>query len=156
MDKKIITASLISIVLAGGIGFYGGMEYDPQKSKQPITSGSFAGNGSGYGRGTGATGQQDQRQGQRPAGGQGMRQGVPGGGFVAGQVISKDDSSVTIKTKDGSSQIIFFSDTANIDKSVSGSKDDLSIGQQITANGKVGTDGSMTAETIQIRPDKTN
>lgn len=161
MDKKIISIALISIVLAGGIGFYGGIKYDQQKSFKSI-AGQDIKNGAGVSRGTN-TGQKEQgsqtqaRQGQQQTpNGQGMRQNGPGGGFLAGQIVSKDDSSITIKTREGSSQIIFFSDSTTIDKSVSGSKDDLSIGQQITANGKAGTDGSITAQMIQIRPSGTN
>ncbi|EKE25209.1 MAG: hypothetical protein ACD_5C00253G0012 [uncultured bacterium] len=146
MKKKLISTILVSLVLAGAVGFYGGMKYDQQKSSKTIANQS-----AGFGRGT-DTNQREQGQ----QGGQGMRQNGPGGGFMAGQIVSKDDSSISIKTKDGSSQIIFFSDATTIDKSVSGSKDDLSVGQQITANGKASTDGSMAAQIIQIRPDQVN
>lgn len=153
MNKKIISTALVSILLAGGAGFYGGMKYE-QQGGSSISNQNVK--GAGFARGNNAGSNYGQRQPDQTQARQGMRQGGPGGGFMAGQIVSKDDSSLTIKTKDGSSQIIFFSDATNIDKSVSGSKDDLTVGQQITANGKAGTDGSVTAEMIQIRPSQTN
>ena len=85
------------------------------------------------------------------------------GGFTAGEIISKDNpeggqasygasKSVTIKIPNGGSKIIFFSDSTEINKSARGSADDLEIGKTISISGSANPDGSITAETIQLRP----
>lgn len=75
-----------------------------------------------------------------------------GGGFVSGEIIAKDTTSITVKLRDGSSKILFFTTDTPILKSTAGATGDLSIGQQIMTTGKTNTDGSVTADSIQIRP----
>jgi len=82
----------------------------------------------------------------------GTRGNNSGSSFVSGEVISKDDTSVTVKLADGGSQIIFLSDSTQITKSASGVIDDLVAGTNISANGSENTDGSISAKTVQIRP----
>jgi hypothetical protein len=153
MDKKkhIISMVAIGIVIAGG-AFYGGMQYGARNIQAKFAQDMQGRPGGNFGGGANG--------GQR-AGGQGMqgaRGGQPGianggaGDFASGEVISKDDTSVTIKTRDGGSKIVFFSDKTLIDKSVTGATSDLSVGQQVTVNGKTSTDGILTAQNIQIRP----
>jgi hypothetical protein len=150
--------NLVIIVVAGlillGGSFYGGMQYEAENvSKKQLAQNEKS--SGGVGRGTNAD------SGQRMVGGQGGQRGMGGqgananggaGDFAGGEIISKDDTSVTIKTRDGGSKIIFFSAKTLIDKSVSGSTGDLSVGQQVIANGKASSDGSITAQNIQIRP----
>jgi len=143
MNKQnhIISMIAIVIVIAGG-AFYGGMQYAGKKAATQVAQnkngGSFGGQRAGGG--------------QRPAGMQGGGANGGAGDFASGEIISKDDTSATIKTRGGGSKIVFFSDKTSIDKSVSGVAGDLSIGQQITVNGKTGADGSLIAQSIQIRP----
>lgn len=73
-------------------------------------------------------------------------------GFVNGEIIAKDDMSITIKMRDGGSKIIFYSASAEISKFAKGEITDLTIGQNIMVNGAANADGSMTAQTIQLRP----
>lgn len=90
-------------------------------------------------------------QGQNGAGG--VRNGRNGAGFTAGEVISKDDKSVTIKSgTDGGSKIIFFTSSTPITKNVGGTTDDVAIGEQIVVTGPANPDGSVSAQSIQIRP----
>jgi hypothetical protein len=147
--------NLVIIVVAGLIllsgSFYGGMQYGAKNAiKIQVSQGGRNNVGSFAGGGQRMVGQGGQ---QRAGGVQGGGMGNGGAGdFTAGEIIFKDDTSVTIKTRDGGSKIVFFSDKTLIDKSVSGATGDLSVGQQITVNGKTSTDGSVIAQNIQIRP----
>jgi len=135
MKSKNTAIVIVVVLLVGGAAFYGGMQY--QKSQAPA-----AGSRSGY-MSRNVQGQGGQRMGGANA---------ANGGFLSGQIISKDDSSITVKTKDGSSKIVYVSGSTAVDKSVSGTTSDLSTGQQVMITGKANTDGSIAAQTVQIRP----
>lgn len=72
--------------------------------------------------------------------------------FVRGEIISKDDQSLTIKIPNGGSRIIFYSDQTEINKFIKGSLNDLEIGKTVIINGKANEDGSITARFIELRP----
>ena len=72
------------------------------------------------------------------------------GGSASGEILSIDDKSITIKTRDGGSRIILFASTTPIYKSVTGTGADLKVNTQISTFGKSGSDGSIVAESIQI------
>jgi hypothetical protein len=91
-----------------------------------------------------------QRGGQFFAQNQGQRQRA-GQNFVSGQVISKDEKSLTVKLPDGSTKIVFLSQSTQILKSTEGSIDDVQVGKEILVAGNQNTDGSLTARTIQVR-----
>ena len=134
MNKKMIIAVVITLVIVGGAGFYGGMLYG-----QSTGANSRAGlnrQGAGFAMGAGQRGGSAQQN----------------GGFSGGEIIKKDDTSITVKLSNGSSQIILFSDATKITKSVEGSVGDLTIGGQVTISGSKNQDGSITAQSIQIRP----
>lgn len=141
MNNKLITMVIAVAVVVGGGAFYGGMKYAQSK----ISSG---------GRGNFANLSSEERQQrlqQFGANGGGVRSRQSGGGFTAGEIISKDDKSVTIKLRDGGSKIIFFSGATEITKSVGGVSGDLTIGKNITVSGTANSDGSVTAGMIQLR-----
>lgn len=139
MSKKIFLIIIVSLFLGIGVGVYGGMQYGANKMKgvEKADRGNFGGGPNG---------------GQR--GGQGALNGqrANGGGFVNGDIVSKDDKSITVKSQDGSSKIIFFSDSTIIGKATTGSADDLLAGQRVMVNGKNNSDGTITAQNIQLRP----
>lgn len=127
MNKQ-ITTILIAVVLAGGGGFYGGMKYGQNQRPGP---GNFAN-------------MTDQRQGNF------QRGMIANSGFTVGEVISKDASSITLKLQDGGSKIILISESTPVMQSVSGSANDIKIGEQITVTGSANSDGSISADSIRI------
>jgi len=146
MKKTILIIIAVAIVV-GGVSFYAGMKY-AESPASAVRQQRFAQ--------IGGTGGAD-------AGGAGFRGGrmmnQTGASFAVGDIISKDDKSVTVKLRDarqpdgqGGSKIIFFSGSTEISKSASGSASDLEIGKSISVNGTANPDGSIIAQSIQLRP----
>ncbi len=123
-NKFYIAGAIIAVILIGG-AFYAGLKYGQAKR------GNF--NFSGQNQGVSIRGN------KQP-------------GANAGEIIAKDDKSVTIKLINGGSKIIFFSDSAEVGKFVAGTTNDLEIGKTIMVQGQANQDGSITAQSIQIRP----
>lgn len=142
--RKIISI-LIALVIIGSGAFYGGMKYAKSKGslrnfqnfsaeeRQEMFHGMDTNIGSGF-RGGRLMGQIEE-------------------GIANGKIIAKDEESITIELRNGGSKIIFFSESTDITitKPVKGSVDNLKKGQQVIINGKENSDGSYTAQTIQIR-----
>jgi hypothetical protein len=147
MKSKSISILIVAVIVVGAGAFYGGTVFEKSSlAKQNLLRSANGGAGAGNRQG----GQQG--GGRAFGGGQGGPSGASGS-FTNGQVISKDDKSITVKTRDGGSKIIFFSDSTQVGKSVSGAAADLADGQQVMVNGKANSDGTITADSIQIRPD---
>lgn len=142
-SKKTVAISTSIAIIIGLAGFFGGTAYEKNSLSKRGLLRSNAQNGSGQ-----------QRRQSGP--GAGFRPGGAGnaGDFIAGEIISKDDKSITVKTGDGGSKIIFFSDSTSVGKAVQGTVSDLSNGNQVMVNGKSNADGTVTAQNIQIRPDQ--
>ena len=132
--KKHLTVWIIITVVLIGVSFYAGNVHGGNTAKAAISQarGQFGG-GAGGVRGASRFG--------------------TGGGLVSGSVLSKDDTSMTVKMRDGSSRIILYSGTTQVLKSTSGSANDVAVGTQISVQGTQNSDGSVTAQSIQIRPD---
>lgn len=148
--KKFIFIIVGVAIIVGGGSFYGGMKYAESKNPMKMIRGDAAGF---------ANLSQEERQARfqqfGTAGGaqSGAQKGArTGGGIVGGEIISKDDKSITVKLGEGGSKIIFFSDTTQITKSAAGSLADLKIGENVSTNGTANSDGSITAQSIQMRP----
>lgn len=146
MNKTIAIATALAVT-AGAGGFFGGIKY--AQNKTPAGRGSFA-----AGLQNLSSEERQQRLAEFQAGG-GMggreRGGMGGGGFTAGEILSRDDKSITVKLPDGGSKIIFFSESTSIGKSTAGTADDLTVGKQVTATGAANSDGTISAQNIQIR-----
>ncbi len=123
MKQSMIMTIVLVVVVAGG-AFFAGTKY--QQSRR--------------GGLTGANGQrqfQGNRQGFRP---------------VNGQIISTDNNSITVKLQDGSSKIVIISDKTVINQAASATKDDLKTGETVAVFGQDNSDGSVTAQNIQLNP----
>lgn len=146
--KLIIIIIAVAVVVGGG-AFYGGMKY---------VQGSGAGARGQFSRSNFQNLSPEERQqrfqelGANGAGGMGARGGMNSGGFTAGEIISKDASSVTIKMQDGSTKIVLVGSSTQVMKSTTGSFNELTTGANVTVMGTVNSDGSVTAQVIQLRP----
>lgn len=143
--KKIIPI-IIAVIIVGAGAFYAGMKYDQSKNPTANRNAGGLANLSSEERQTrlqqfGAIGQSG-----------GTRGTQANGGFATGEIISKDEKSLTIKLQDGGSKIVFFSDSTQIMKSASGTSQDLANGEQVTVTGTANQDGSLSAQSIQLRP----
>jgi hypothetical protein len=85
--------------------------------------------------------------------GEGSARAGANGGITFGEIISKDETSVTIKMQNGSTKIVLVGGSAQVMKSTTGSLDDLAVGTQVTVTGAANSDGSVTAQSVQIRPE---
>ncbi|HBH46474.1 MAG: hypothetical protein A2445_03950 [Candidatus Jacksonbacteria bacterium RIFOXYC2_FULL_44_29] len=150
--KKILPIILISIVIGGG-AFFGGVQYAQSKTAR----GAVAGGAQNFGNLSPAERQQRfaQMGAAGAAGAQGGRLGNRAGAvgnFVTGTIISNDAQSITVKLNDGGSKIILYSKSTEIGKFVSGTPADLEVGKTVMVNGTTNSDGSVSAESIQLRP----
>ncbi len=110
--------------VVGAGGFFAGMQYQKMQRQ------NMAGMGN---------------RGQFGMRGRGM-------GATVGQIISQDDKSITVKMQDGSSKIILISGSTAINKAATGSKSDLQNGTTVAVFGMSNSDGSVTAQSVQINP----
>ena len=152
MNKLIAIVIAVAVVVGGG-AFFGGMKYAESKSLRGRVSQADFQNLQNL-----SPEERQQRLQELGANaGAGFRGGAGGGqrgggGLTAGEIIAKDDKSITVKLSDGGSKIIFLSDSTTISKMTDGTKSDLEIGKQVTVNGSANSDGSVTAQNIQLRP----
>jgi len=122
---------LVVALVVGAAAFFGGMKY--QESKASNTPRQFQGGQGGVGR----------------QGGSGRGNG---GRPVVGEILSQDDKSITVKLQDGSSKIVLLPDSVSVTKTDQGSKSDLKIGMRVGVFGTDNSDGSVTAQNVQLNP----
>lgn len=131
MKSTSIIITILLLVIVGLGAFFAGLKY--QQSRQPNFSRSFNGM---PGRVMGGS-----RAGLRP---------------VTGELISRDEKSITVKLPDGGSRIVLLSDKTNINKTDRATGDDLKTGEKVTVFGQENPDGSFTAQAIQLNPPSGN
>ncbi len=150
--KKSIIIFIVVIAVVGGGAFYGGIQYGKSQGGNGFANLSAE--------------QRQARMQQMGANVGSFRNGNSrgGAGFVNGDIISKDNQSITIalrslgqnssenQNNQAGSKIVFFSTSTQVSKFSAGNLDDLVIGSSITVNGTNNQDGSITAQIIQIRP----
>jgi hypothetical protein len=127
---KTAIIAVLAAVLAGALGFYGGVTY--QKAQSP----------SGFAGRVGSS---------RSAGQQGRPSGPNGSGVATGTVVASDAQSITIKTADGGSKTVFVSAQTEISKQQVLTAADVKVNDQVAAFGQA-TNGGIDARMIQIVP----
>lgn len=129
--KKITVIFIISLVVVVGLSYWLGTKHST--ATPTPTPGQFGGNRGNF---------------SRVSGGQfGGR-----GGGVTGEIISFDGQTLTLKNDTGGgSRLVFLSTSTPITKTEPGSVDDLKPGQTVMVLGSPTTDGSIKAQTIQLR-----
>lgn len=134
-NNFIVIAVLLSIVAVGG-GFFVGVKY--QQRNSPVKS--------DFGNA------QDFRN--RMGTGKGVGAGARNNGFspVNGEIISSDDKSITVKLAEGSSKIVVVTEKTSINKASEGTREDLITGEKVVVFGQINSDGTVTAENIQLNP----
>ncbi len=116
----------ILILVFAAGGFYGGMKYQQSKTISP---------------------ERFQRQNNQTA--NNMRP-------VNGEILSVDDQSVTVKLMDGSSKIVLITTSTTINKTDPATRSDLKVGESVAAFGIANSDGTVTANSIQLNPMRYN
>ncbi len=136
---------IIGFIVLAGIAFYAGDMYASAKNKTPSAQ-----NAAGF-MGRNGTGTQ---RGQRA-----------GSGNVFGTIISKDANSITVQLNNpgGSnatgatnvgtgSKIVLYTGSTSVLKTTAGTTIDLAVGTNVSVQGTINPDGSVSAESISIRP----
>ncbi len=140
MDKKNAITTIVLVVVFSGFGFFAGMKY--QQKRSPDFRAQFQ------------NGMMRRDMGGIP--GNNNQRGRMGGGMTIGEIISVDEKSITVKMPDGSSKIVLLSNNTSINKSSLGIVADLKNGEKVSVFGTSNSDGSMTAQNIQLNPMERN
>ncbi len=136
-NKYILPTVLVLVGL--GVGFVGGYFFKNYEQTQQRNSLKAGGTGG-------------QRFVPNGTGGQGgQNRGMFGGG-VEGEVFLVDDKSLTIKLTDGSTKIVLFSGATTYSATSISKKEDLKEGTKVAVFGTSNSDGSITAQSVQINP----
>jgi hypothetical protein len=124
------TKIIIGAIIIIAVSFFGGYKYGQGTNASSSLATTTRGLGFGGARGGRTSGES----------------------FVSGQILSMDAQSITVKLATGGSMLVYVSPSTTIQKTVDGSKKDLTVGQDVTAMGISNTDGSVSANSVQIRP----
>lgn len=125
-NTNLILIGILALVIGAGAGFFGGMKY--QQNQRPTNFGNLAGR----------QGQQMQRNNNfRP---------------VNGEILSVGEGTFTVKLTDGSSKIVMLAGSTTINKADTATVADLKTGTTVAVFGQTNTDGSVSAQNIQINP----
>jgi hypothetical protein len=133
IDKR-TTIFIAILLIASALSFYGGSRY---ATKATTTSSP----------------QSDTAQGSFRQGGARQRGQGAFSGLVNGKILSRNEQNIVVELRDGGSKIVFVSQGTEVTKFVSGSAADLAPNLNVSVNGDANPDGSITAKTIQLRPE---
>jgi hypothetical protein len=144
MTKKVLPIIIVFIAIGGG-AFYGGIKYTESKTPNASVNGANFRNFQNM-----SPEERQNLSGQTGTNRIGANRGVGFGG-VNGELLSKNEDSITVKLNDGGSKIVYFVETTKVSKTVDGAIEDLQIGANVMVSGDANEDGSVIARTIQIR-----
>lgn len=125
-----VILAVVLLILGLAAGFFAGMKYQQGKASRAAGQNRLGVNRETRGR---------------SGNGNGIRP-------VAGEIISADSKSITVKLTDGGSKIVFISDQTEINKTSTAAKDELKGGVTVSVFGQENSDGTVTAQNIQINP----
>ncbi len=131
---KSVVWALLAAVLAGALGFYGGVTYQKTQTQASFASRFGAGGQGGLARGQGGT-----------------NGGRFGGNIATGTVIAQSADSITVKQASGGSKTVFVSSSTEVSKQQQLSISDVKVGDQVAAVGQQ-ANGGIDARLIQIVP----
>ena len=139
-NSNVVVIGIIAIIIAA-LSFFGGMKYQqtklPSFSRGPLQGGMEQNNKTANGVGT-----------------RGAKTGTAGAGnnLRMGTISAMDDTSITLKLQDGGSKIIILTATTLYKQTTEAMKTDVRIGDTVFVTGATNSDGSITAENVQINP----
>ena len=130
-NKKICVVIVIAVAL---VSFYIGTKFPAQSTGTSVTTAT------------------DTAQNGTRTGSSRQRNGTGLGGMTSGTILSVSDTGIVLQLRTGGSKIIFVSPGTEVSKFVAGTSADLTTGANVNVAGDANADGSVTAKTIQIRP----
>jgi hypothetical protein len=127
MNKNMmVVVAVVLIIVASAGGFFAGLMY--QKNQTPALGTTIRGNFAA-------------RAGQNAA----FRP-------IGGQVLSMSDTTLTVKLSDGSTKIVVLSSSTAFLQSTKAALTNVKTGDTVNVVGTQNSDGSVTAQDIQINP----
>ena len=133
-NKDVVATAVVALIVGLGVGYYAHGLMTPSRTG---FSGAFP-------SGLAANGQLQRTGGATTRGTM--------GGLLSGTVVSKDASSITLNTRDGSSHVVLITPATTVSKSASGTLADVTTGSNITVSGTAASNGTISATLIQLRP----
>jgi hypothetical protein len=127
MNWKILAGILL--VAGLGAGFFGGMKYQQSQAGSTTQAGRL--------RGT---------FGSRTGGNTNFQS-------VRGSIVNIDNNTLSVKLSDGSSKVVVLTDKTVYNKTSNGTKSDVSAGSNVMVIGTSNSDGSITAQNVQLNPE---
>jgi hypothetical protein len=135
-----IILGIVALLLVAGGSFYGGTLYGKNQAQTALAArrqGAFAG-----------AGENGQFTGQPGAN---ARAGAQGG-MLFGQIEEIGDGVLTVTDNNGKQTKVTVTDTTLIEKQASVKLTDLAQGETVMVSGSTGTDGTITARSVQVAP----
>lgn len=147
MWKTIVTGVLCA-VLAGALGFWGGVTY--QKNQTPAATALRGQVGGNFQPPAGF----DPSQMPGGPGGQNGQNGARrlAGNAATGTVLSADSKSITLKVASGGSKTVYVSSSTQISKQETLTVSAIKVGDSVMAVGE-SSNGGITARSVRIVPE---